>query len=129
MSKIPSVLSFGFIGSSDNHGARPGTGYKEIDRMFNTEANGFSDPFYEKMSDLRRPKGELEPSYVDLQNTGLNSIMDLNIATDAERQRCIFYVRGISCRSFNISKERINLGCFRKKRGLRNFWTKNPLMV
>ena len=27
---------FGFIGSSDNHGARPGSGYKEIDRIINS---------------------------------------------------------------------------------------------
>ena len=27
---------FGFIGSSDNHSSRPGTGYKEIDRIRNT---------------------------------------------------------------------------------------------
>jgi hypothetical protein len=31
---------FGFIASSDNHRARPGTGYKEFDRMHTTEANG-----------------------------------------------------------------------------------------
>ena len=29
---------FGFIGSSDNHGARPGTGYKEIDRIVNSDS-------------------------------------------------------------------------------------------
>ena len=31
---------FGFIASSDNHRARPGTGYKEVDRLVTTEANG-----------------------------------------------------------------------------------------
>lgn len=34
---------FGFIGSSDNHTARPGTGFKEIDRRENTEASGVID--------------------------------------------------------------------------------------
>ena len=29
---------FGFIGSSDNHGARPGSGYKEIDRIINSDS-------------------------------------------------------------------------------------------
>ena len=29
---------FGFIGSSDNHGARPGSGYKEIDRIVNSDS-------------------------------------------------------------------------------------------
>ena len=37
----PKRFKFGFIGSSDNHGSRPGTGYKEVDRVYNTEANGF----------------------------------------------------------------------------------------
>ncbi|MCP4751640.1 MAG: DUF3604 domain-containing protein [Proteobacteria bacterium] len=31
---------FGFIGSSDNHSARPGTGFKERDRYLNSEARG-----------------------------------------------------------------------------------------
>ena len=32
------AFRFGFIGSSDNHSSRPGVGYKEIDRLRNTDS-------------------------------------------------------------------------------------------
>jgi len=50
---------------------------------------------FEKLSSLRRPKGKLEPSYVNLGNTSLTSILDLNIATDAERQSAYFMSGGL----------------------------------
>ena len=36
----PQANRFGFIGSSDNHTARPGTGYKEVNRSEMTESKG-----------------------------------------------------------------------------------------
>ncbi len=42
---------FGFIASSDNHSARPGTGYKEYDRIPNTEARGARDEtWYDRLN-------------------------------------------------------------------------------
>ncbi len=37
--EIPIRYRYGFIGSSDNHQARPGTGYKETLRKLNTESH------------------------------------------------------------------------------------------
>lgn len=42
----PTRYNWGFIASSDNHRARPGTGYKEVARRLNTEAGGVVDPKY-----------------------------------------------------------------------------------
>ncbi len=42
-------FNWGFIASSDNHRARPGTGYKEVARRLNTEAGGVIDPKYRKI--------------------------------------------------------------------------------
>ena len=36
--KEPLRFRYGFVGSSDNHQARPGTGYKESKRKLNTES-------------------------------------------------------------------------------------------
>ena len=45
---IENRFKFGFIASSDNHRSRPGTGYKPIDRMVTTEANGPAIKFIEE---------------------------------------------------------------------------------
>ncbi|HEX6131953.1 MAG TPA: DUF3604 domain-containing protein, partial [Actinomycetota bacterium] len=55
----PLRFHFGFISSSDNHRARPGTGYKEYDRLANGEASGARDAtWYERVMNPQPPAPE-----------------------------------------------------------------------
>ena len=59
-------FKFGFIASSDNHRSRPGTGYKAIDRMVTTEANGPTAVFLEENLTLQEEESD-EPRKVNLE--------------------------------------------------------------
>ncbi|MDH3687737.1 MAG: DUF3604 domain-containing protein, partial [Myxococcales bacterium] len=63
----PKRLRFGFMASSDNHKARPGTGYKELDRPGMSESLG---PVPSERNPLRTEPGEPLPvsAPVDLEN-------------------------------------------------------------
>jgi hypothetical protein len=45
----PKKFRFGFIGASDGHSARPGTGYKEFERVRMTEAAGPSERYWRSL--------------------------------------------------------------------------------
>jgi len=86
-------FNFGFIASSDNHRARPGTGYKEIDRFVTTEANGATSAY---VSEILFPMEEplAEPLFIateDLQNQrrGFDVF-------EAERQASFFTTGGLA---------------------------------
>jgi len=49
----PRRFEFGVIASSDNHRARPGTGYKPVDRKLTTEANGLRDDTWSERASRR----------------------------------------------------------------------------
>jgi len=46
----PQRFNFALIGSSDNHVARPGTGYKEFDRYGMTETSGVQEAFARRLA-------------------------------------------------------------------------------
>ncbi len=50
-----STYRYGLIGSSDNHKARAGAGYKEVDRKAFGDAYGLSDPWHETLSPKDAP--------------------------------------------------------------------------
>lgn len=86
-------FNFGFIASSDNHRARPGTGYKEIDRFVTTEANGATNP---DISELLFPMEEpsSEPIFI-----GIGDLQSQRRGFDifeAERQASFFTTGGLA---------------------------------
>ncbi len=87
----PKRFRFGIIASSDNHRARPGTGYKEFDRKGTTEANGFRDETWRRR--VRGPQAAAEPRSTvlnldDLASRGFNVL-------EAERQASFFMTGGL----------------------------------
>jgi hypothetical protein len=88
----PMRFRFGFLASSDNHSARPGTGYKEYGRIPNTEARGARDAtWYDRVNEgiPREPAPESVP--FDAARTGLQQFQVL----DFERQASFFLTGGL----------------------------------
>jgi len=88
----PRRFRFGFIASSDNHSARPGTGYKEYGRRDNTEAAGpASEAWRERITGKAKdpaPRSELL-SEDQLVSRGLRAL-------EAERQSSFFMTGGLA---------------------------------
>jgi len=81
---------FGFLASSDNHSARPGTGYKEFNRPGMTEAFGPRSNFWRERT---RPLGEARPESeaIDPKNNRFQRYQLL----DFERGSSFFYTGGL----------------------------------
>ena len=82
---------FGFIASSDNHRARPGTGYKEIDRRVTTESSGTRDATWQRRVAGRPAQPEPQAQAVDLSDLsrGFRTL-------EAERQASFFMTGGLA---------------------------------
>lgn len=87
----PRRFRFGFIGSSDNHTARGGTGYKEYGRRINTEAAGPRDATW--AARIFPSTGDPEPESMpfDPEATDINAFQQV----DLERQASFFMTGGI----------------------------------
>ena len=87
----PKRFHFGIIASSDDHRARPGTGYKEFDRLGTTEAAGARDEKWRAR--LRGPQAAPVAratvlNIADLPSRGFNVL-------EAERQGSFFMTGGL----------------------------------
>jgi hypothetical protein len=92
----PRRFRFGFLASSDNHSARPGTGYKELARRSMTEASGARDSGWRE-----RFLGGVERSAEPFVSEGVIDLAELpeNVSplrlVEAERQASFFMTGGL----------------------------------
>ncbi len=84
---------WGFIGSSDNHRARPGTGYKEVDRHYNTEAGGVTSPRWRRL--IMGPDQPKEARATLIPQDKLAQMAGFQL-TEFERQTSFFLTGGIA---------------------------------
>ena len=83
----PRRFRWGFIGSSDNHRARPGTGFQPVQRALHTEASGVESDEWRTRVLGPRPEQSAEPANISrqdlLQRAGFQIV-------EAERQASFF---------------------------------------
>jgi hypothetical protein len=83
---------WGFIGSSDNHRARPGTGYKAVDRRKNTEAGGAISEFWRTRT---ANPGKPEPQSKRIPRDELMTMAGFQL-TEFERQSSFWLAGGLA---------------------------------
>lgn len=88
----PRHSTMGFIASSDNHSARPGTGYKEFGRLKMTEARGA--PSESWRASMFGSRGEPEPESVTYTIDGLMERPPFELMW-MERQASFFITGGL----------------------------------
>ncbi len=86
----PRRFGFGFMASSDNHSARPGTGYKEFARTEMTEAR-----LTEAMIRLWGGRAEQEPAPESIDFDPRSSGLPFHLLREAERATSFFLTGGL----------------------------------
>ena len=89
----PARFRWGFIASSDNHRARPGTGYKQVDRRSNTEAAGATTERWRRI--LLGPEEPKEAKATLMPRNQLMGIAGFQL-TEFERQTGFFLTGGLA---------------------------------
>lgn len=88
----PLRFRFGFIASSDNHGAQPGTGFKQIGRHANTETYGQDMPLRKYFIDEAKAKGNgVDTVPFDINQSRFNFLQ----ISESERAQSYFYTGGL----------------------------------
>ncbi|MEC9097840.1 MAG: DUF3604 domain-containing protein [Pseudomonadota bacterium] len=93
-SEKPLNFKWGFISASDNHRSRPGTGYKPVDRLKNTEMLRARSKFWRDRTfpiSKEKPASVLELSREDVLNSGLSFQL-----TELERQQSFWTQGGLA---------------------------------
>lgn len=89
----PTRFRWGFIGSSDNHRARPGAGYKPVDRHRNTESSGPPNERWRRLL-LGKPEEKTAKSEF-IGQSRLQEIAGFQL-TEFERQASFFLTGGLA---------------------------------
>ena len=88
-------FNWGFIGSSDNHRARPGTGFKQVARRMNTEATGATDESWRNLLFPQEQSDDENPQPKSYTQSDLAKLPGLTVV-EAERQAAFLHTGGLA---------------------------------